>query len=94
MIRKILCLSTGHLPYPDTAEEICFTRICVLNHGNHGFALFVTEPDDEDIDIESLDWLQPIMKAAWEDGCMMILFDCDEDIDPRFETFDWEVSNA
>ena len=92
MIRKILCLSTGHLPYPDTADEIGFTRVCVLNHGDHGFALFVTEPDDDDLEL--LDWLRPIMRAAWDDGCMMILFDCDEDIDPRFETFDWEVSNA
>jgi hypothetical protein len=54
------------------------------------YRLSVFDPDDEEY--QPLDWLSPIMRAAWNDGCTMVVFDRKGRIDPRFETFDGEVS--
>mgnify|MGYP003134934579 CR=1 FL=1 len=63
-------------------------------HSESGVAyrLYVYDPDDEEY--QPLDWVSPIMRAAWNDGCTQVVFDRKGRIDPRFETYDWEVSNA
>ena len=84
MIRKMMELSTAHMPSsaPDwgklTADEVLENDV--------GFVVFVTDPSYG----HCPPWLQPIMQKADDDGCVLILFD--RDADPQedlFPLFEW-----
>ncbi len=97
MIRKVLCLSTAHIPTQDAGERLRSDGYGVLLY-EYGFAMFV--PFDVAVGIGSQagvtrfhpEWLIPIVVAAQD--CTLILFDGDEDVDPRFKTYDWESNNG
>ena len=85
-LRKILALSTGHLPTGDPK------RLCFHPKGDYrqiafeyGYVVWVSEYWKE-----AEDWFKPIMKYAYDNNCTLILFDnaiaADEEL---FAVYDW-----
>ena len=87
MMRKVLCLSTAHIPTQDAGERLKSDGYGVLLY-EYGFAMFVPGGGCFISDHPGHpEWLIPIMVAAKD--CTLILFDGDEDVDERFKTYEW-----
>ena len=67
-IRRLLDLSTDHVPGP----EPDWGDLKVRSH-EYGWIVWVYDPDDS----LSPDWMKPIMKMAYQKNCALILFDSD-----------------
>jgi len=69
MIEKILTLSTAHLPVDPDFEDLRAIPF------KYGFVVWVEEPDNT-----MASWLYIIMELAWDEGCTLIMFDCDAEV--------------
>ena len=74
---KVLALSTGHMP--NTAPRF---GDCRVRKFEYGYVVWAT-------DVQTEEWLKPIMKSAIENDCTLILFDADCDICEQFPVYDW-----
>ena len=80
---KILTLSTGHMPESSPRFGTCR----VLKY-EYGYVVWVSF--DELLELDSEEWLQKIMKHAWEEDCRLIMFDCGAEMDKDlFPIYDW-----
>ena len=78
--KKMLDLSTGHMPNtsPDWGD-------ITVSQFKYGFVVWVSEPETRSCP----EWLLPIMKAAYEEGAILLLFDADAKVHPHWATYEW-----
>jgi len=80
-IVNALELSTAHLPDSDPDFGSC-----LVSDTRYGFIVFPIHTEY----IGSLpDWIQPIIRFAFDNGCSLIHFDRDAEEDSQFKTYDW-----
>ena len=84
---KMLDLSTGHMP--NTSPDWGDFRVRAFEYG---FVVWVSEPSERS-DSPFLkacpEWLMPIMKAAYDEGARLLLFDADAETHPHWATYEW-----
>jgi len=80
-IVKSLELNTAHLPESDPDFSFCSAY-----ETNYGWIVF---PVHTEYTGNLPDWLQPIVKFAFDNGCSLIHFDRDAEVDSNFKTYDW-----
>jgi len=79
MIEKTLTLSTAHMPCnePDFGD---------LRYESHEFGYIVFFCT---FSSKTPDWLRTITEYCSATNCTLINFDCDADIVPQFQAYDW-----
>jgi len=80
--KRLLDLSTAHIP--NTAP--CFGPARIREF-EYGYVVWVVNPKYDKW--ETAEWLRPIMEHAYDNDCMLILFDKDADTVEEFKTYDW-----
>ena len=79
---KMLDLSTGHMP--NTSPDWGDYRVRAFEYG---FIVWICEPYSNARSCP--EWLMPIMKAAYDEGAILLLFDADAKIHPQWATYEW-----
>lgn len=79
MLKHMLDLSTAHMPC--TKPDFGKAR---HQENEYGFVVWVGDIVDE-----APDWLEPIMRNARGNNCILINFDRDADTDDEFKTYEW-----
>ena len=81
---KMLDLSTGHMP--NTSPDWGDYRVRAFEYG---FVVWISKPNGAHWDETCPEWLMPIMKAAYDEGAKLLLFDADAEIHPHWATYEW-----
>ena len=80
-IVNTLELSTAHLP--ESHPDFSFCSAYDTNYG------WIVTPCHTDYVTSLPDWMQPIIKFAFDNNCSLIHFDRDADVDSNFQTYNW-----
>tara|TARA_R110001583_G_scaffold13263_6_gene57459 strand:- start:6898 stop:7179 length:282 start_codon:yes stop_codon:yes gene_type:complete len=79
VIYTVMSISTAHVP----SIEADFGDVRVLPY-EYGWVVFVTDPELGGCS----DWLEPIMKVAFEINCTLIKFDSEDEVYAMFKDFE------